>query len=231
MTALPHFDTLTALCALCLVTAVTAGEQPSLLQCRIGPLALDSYPVCAASAVDAPWAHHPYCVEETSYCVFTGRGVSIIDEGRAGSASVVPAVSSLAQLLASPAAPAPAESRQKPPPYEVRDIPGKGKGVVATRKISRGEVFMVDDAAIVADSQFPRRVRRDQGRLLLWEAFARLPAADSVLSLARSSPNPASVPAVEDILKTNSFSVDIGGKGYMALFPKIAVRLLAALDF
>jgi hypothetical protein len=35
--------------------------------------------------------------------------------------------------------------------------------------------------------------------------------------------DPDNVPAAEDVIKTNSFQVDIGGKGYMALFPEIAV--------
>jgi hypothetical protein len=86
---------------------------------------------------------------------------------------------------------------------------------------------MVDYAAIVADTQFPSRIKRNQGRELLREAIERLPAADVILNLARSSSDLANVPTVEDVMKTNSFSVEIGGKGYMALFPKIAVSVIS----
>lgn len=50
-------------------------------------------------------------------------------------------------------------------------------------------------------------------------------SADEVLSLARNSSDPDNVPAVEGVMKTNSFSVEIAGKVYMALFPRIAVSL------
>ncbi|KAL2020097.1 hypothetical protein VTK56DRAFT_8901 [Thermocarpiscus australiensis] len=132
---------------------------------------------------------------------------------------------SITKLLSS-RAPATPNTGKASPPYEVRDIPGKGKWLVATRKITRGQVFMVDyswsTAAVVADAQFPSRVKRAQGRQLLKEAIKRLPAADTMLTLARSSPDAADVPAAEDVMKTNSFSVDIDGKGYMALFPGIS---------
>jgi hypothetical protein len=108
----------------------------------------------------------------------------------------------------------------------VQDIPGKGKGLVATRKILRGQVFMVDYAAVVADARFPSRVKRDQGRQLLREAIERLPGAEEVLSLARSSSDPDNVPVVEDVMRTNSFTVEIAGREYMVLFPRIAVSAL-----
>jgi hypothetical protein len=82
---------------------------------------------------------------------------------------------------------------------------------------------MVDYAAVVADSRFPSRVKREQGRQLLREAIERLPGAEEVLNLARSSSDPDNVPVVEDVMKTNSFSVEIAGREYMALFPRIAV--------
>ncbi|KAK4108499.1 SET domain-containing protein, partial [Canariomyces notabilis] len=166
----------------------------------------------------------PYCIEATSYCVFTNakfqgpnRGVSIIEANSSQATAVLASTASL--HVVSSGAP---EVGNESPPYQVQDIPGKGKGVVATRKISRGEVFMLDYAAVLVDTQMPSRIKRDQGRQLLREAIERLPAARKILDLARSSLDPDNVPAAEDVIKTNSFQVDIGGKGYMALFPEIA---------
>lgn len=204
--------------------------------CLLGPLRHDSIPACVttASADDAdswaPWSYQPYCPENNNYCVFTSaefqgpdRGVSIIDVQPSKSDNATSAAASLAQFLSSALA---REAAQRTsPPYEVRDIPGKGKGLIATRKISRGQVLMIDHAAVVADERFPTRVRREHGRLLLREAIERLPMAQEVLNLARSSSDPDNVPAVEDVMKTNSFSVEIGGRSYMALFPQIAVGL------
>jgi hypothetical protein len=206
--------------------------------CLPGPLQLDLYPTCVtATGKDddppwAPWTYRPYCADNTNYCVFTNtkfqgghRGVSVIDVPPSGTENATSAVASIAKLLSSLPPPAPESVDTTSPPYELRDIPGKGKGLVATRKIKRGQVFMVDYAAVVADTKLPGRVRQAQGRKLLTEAIERLPGADEVLSLARSSPDPDNVPAGEDVMTTNSFGVEIDGKGYMALFPKIAVSL------
>lgn len=204
--------------------------------CLPGPLRLDSISSCAmfGQAQDAvppaPWTQQPYCVNGGSYCVFSkadflgpDRGLSIIDLNPESGGNATSAIATLARLLSSNA-PALGSVRSGSPPYEVRDIVGKGKGLVAIRKIPRGEVFMVDYPAVVADVHFPRRVRQEEGRQLLREAIARLPAAEEILSLARSSVNPDTVPVVEDVMKTNSFGVEIAGNDYMALFPNIAVR-------
>jgi len=45
----------------------------------------------------------------------------------------------------------------------------------------------------------------------------------AVSELSRSNPDTEGVPAAEDVMKTNSFTVDIGGRSMMALFPRIAV--------
>jgi hypothetical protein len=216
-------------------------QQPlSSTGCLPGPLKLDTYPTCATVTGDehavpwAPWTSRPYCVEDTSYCVFTNadfpgpsRGLSIIDVRPDSSSNATTAVASIAQLLSSPA-PASNTAGEEPLPYEVQDIPGKGKCLVATRKILRGQVFMVDYAAVVADARFPSRVKRDQGRQMLREAIERLPGAEEVLSLARSSSDPDNVPVVEDVMRTNSFTVEIVGREYMALFPRIAVSPLSS---
>lgn len=241
MAFLQYSSVVAALCAVQFVppASATDGQHPLLnSDCLPGPLKLEAYPACVAAGADNeddavswhPWTSPPYCPENTIYCVFTnagfqgpGRGVSLIDVQPSSTSNAASAVDSVAQLLSS--LPAPETTRDESPPYEMRDIAGKGKGLVATRKISRGQAFMVDYAAVVADKQFSSRVKRAQGRQLLREAIHRLPSAEQVLSLARSSPNPDNVPAFEDVMKTNSFNVEIAGKGYMALFPRVAVSL------
>ncbi|KAL5895516.1 hypothetical protein ACKVWC_000735 [Pyricularia oryzae] len=74
-----------------------------------------------------------------------------------------------------------------PPAWEVKKIPGKGLGMVAKRRIPRGETFLVDYAAILASVEFPGRVRRAQGIKLLDRAAGQLPDPERVLRLARSS--------------------------------------------
>lgn len=87
---------------------------------------------------------------------------------------------------------------------------------------------MVDYAALVADSAFPSRVNREIGRSLFERAIGRLTAEtrDDVLKLARSGDEDGSKQEkvnVEDVVRTNSFTISVGAGSYMVLFPRIAV--------
>lgn len=216
------------------------ARQPMFgINCLPGPLQFDTFPTCVMAGGEgdepwAPWTYRPYCTDNTTYCVFThahfqgpNRGVSIIDVQPSGSDNnTTSAVTSIAEFLSSLGASHGSQDdghEEQPSPFEVRDIPGKGKGLIATRKIRRGHVFMVDHAAVVADVRLPTRIRRAEGLQLLKEAVERLPGADEVLNLARSSRDPENVPVFEDVIRTNSFTVEIAGKDYMVLFPRIAV--------
>ncbi|KAK4141698.1 SET domain-containing protein 5 [Dichotomopilus funicola] len=112
-------------------------------------------------------------------------------------------------------------------PYELRDLPNKGKGLIATRPIPRGRIFMIDYPAVLADTKLPRHVKQAQGRELMAEAIGRLSTRgrEEVLGLARQNEDEERkkrVPVSEDVMKTNSFVVEVQGREYMALFPKIA---------
>ncbi len=106
--------------------------------------------------------------------------------------------------------------------YEVTDIPGKGKGLVATRRISRSEVIMIDFASLVVDVAFPGAVRRLDGYELLDEAVQQLADPERVLKLVRKREHPPNV--AEDVLRTNSFHFELDEKPHMALFADIAVE-------
>jgi len=168
----------------------------------------------------APWTHRPYCAE-TPYCAFTNsmfrgnNGVSIITTSEIAASSP--------ELLAKLTTPI-VETASVEFPYTVRDIPGKGKGLFAARRIARGEVFLEDYPSVLADVEFPGRVRRDQGQLLLQRAIEQLGQAEEVLSLARSST--AGAPVQEDVMRTNTFGITLGERSRMALFPKISVSVV-----
>jgi hypothetical protein len=107
-------------------------------------------------------------------------------------------------------------------PYEVQDLAGKGKGVIAKRSIQQGEIFMVSFPAVVLAEEFERGIEGMSGddRLQLYEvAFNRLANKQRALSLAAS----AGGHPEEDIMKTNAFGIAIGSAQYSALFPEIAV--------
>ena len=107
---------------------------------------------------------------------------------------------------------------------EVRSIPGRGKGVIATLPIAKGQRLLVDEARIVASARFPSRVSHAQGQTLFNTALSRLPEADqeAILALDRS----LSGSAIESVMKTNAFACQVSDAGtddaYMCLFPSVA---------
>jgi hypothetical protein len=171
-----------------------------------------------------PWTHRPYCFNATNYpsikyCVYTdscygNHGISIITTPRiaAHSNSILddPEVSGLAGL-----------DLEVDPPYYVADVPGKGKGVIASRLIKKGEQFMVEFASMMASTAFPGSVKQAQGYRLLHRATDQLVEPERVLTLGRSSTTGADI--VEDVMRTNSFAADLAGVPHMALYPKISV--------
>ncbi|KAK4442758.1 SET domain-containing protein [Podospora aff. communis PSN243] len=208
----------------CLPGPVSDGAHPSCVTASTSSTpAAQKTPEPDAGTFDPkkyqPWTHQPYCPEEgTPFCVHTStrfrdHGISYIavPEKKAAELGEKTASSSVA-------------AEKKDAPYEVRDLPGKGKGVVATKRIQRGTVLMVEHAAVIGDTLFPSRVKRAVGRHMLQRAMARLGSKGegAILELARSSRDPEGVPAAEDLMKTNSFTVKIGGKSHMALFPRVS---------
>ncbi|KAI0827489.1 SET domain-containing protein [Hypoxylon sp. FL0890] len=186
------------------------------------------HPVDASTAhnpVDwSPWTHPPECLQAkksavTKYCVFTNSqhgngGVSMITTPETAANSVETLNDSgythTKSLINSSAGAA----------YEMVDIPGKGKGVIATRRINRAEPIMADWAALVVDLNFPTSVKRAQGYRLLHVAVDQLSHPDRVLILAHNSVFSADI--VEDVLRTNAFSFALAGETHMALYPKVA---------
>lgn len=168
----------------------------------------------------APWTHRPYCAG-TDYCVYTNSlfhgGVSFIATPERAALSLATLQPMLMnRLITEPG------NASLPPPFEMRDMPGKGKGLVATRSLARGETIMIDYPRFIADTQFPQRTQRAKGQQLLQRGAEQLADPGSVWNLARSSKSNESHP-VEDVLRTNSFAATIDDKEFMGLFPRVAV--------
>ncbi|KAI5856722.1 SET domain-containing protein [Durotheca rogersii] len=169
----------------------------------------------------SPWTYPPMCLQTdespaTKYCVLTNprfgtQGISIITTPE----TAANCIDMLNGVDHSPLSNASCEAASR-----IVDIPGKGKGVVATRNIGRAEVIMADWASLLVDLDFPTRVRRTRGYTLLHKAVDQLPDPDRVLQLARSSAYSADI--IEDVLRTNSFSYSFAGEPHMALYPNIA---------
>ncbi|KAI1483512.1 SET domain-containing protein [Daldinia eschscholtzii] len=172
----------------------------------------------------SPWTHPPECVDSKKkpgvrYCVYSNSqhgngGISLITTPETAASTVEilndSGYTHLKHFVNSSAEPA----------YEVADIPGKGKGVVATRHIKRAEAIMADWAALIVGLDFPTSITRAEGYRLLHKAVDQLADPDRVLSLAYSSAFSGDI--VEDILRTNSFSFTLADESHMALYPDVS---------
>ncbi|KAI0178494.1 SET domain-containing protein [Hypoxylon sp. FL1284] len=172
----------------------------------------------------SPWTHAPECVHAprspgTKYCVFTNSqhgngGVSIITTPEIASDSIEALDDSGDTHLRS------VVKNSTEPAYRVADIPGKGKGIIATRHIKRAEAIMADWASLMVYLDFPTSVKRAQGYRYLHRAVDQLSDPDRVLQLARSSNFANDI--VEDVLRTNAFSYPLGGEPHMVVYPEVS---------
>lgn len=113
------------------------------------------------------------------------------------------------------------------PAYEVRSLPGKGKGVVASRKVEKGETFMLDYPAIILSDDFEEDGKPKVKESVLEKAISRLPEATrlQVLGLAKSYQSDRIKLPLLDIMDTNTCQVALGDHVlHIGLFPEIAVR-------
>lgn len=210
----------------------------------LGPLQVDrhseSLPRCSLivddqSAIWTPWSVRPVCAHAKNggtnrYCVFTKhgfrgtRGISIL---------ATPEIAAeLAGLLHDPN---PAwlhrqarlyyvKEDEGPLAYTVRDIPGRGKGMVANRTIRAGEVILRENPVIINLTELPPGVEPSQVGAMFDAAFDNLPAPERerVQAMARSKGDGH---IINDILNTNAIGVKIGQNFLSALCPEVSVSL------
>jgi len=163
---------------------------------------------------------------DKKFCIYTnsrhgGRGYSIVTtpETAADSAGILDMDVQATHLVGG-------EEDTSGAPYKLVDVPGKGKGMVATRRIAKYEQIMVDFASLVVDVSFASLVPAWTGYQLLRLATARLSDPGSVLELDKS--NSDALDPIENVLRTNAFSTYLSGEAHMAVYPVVSVSLLQA---
>ncbi|KAK4445088.1 SET domain-containing protein 5 [Podospora aff. communis PSN243] len=166
----------------------------------------------------SPWTHAPICEvssadDKKKYCVYTNsrhgpHGISLLTTPEIAADGV----GILDEFLT-------LESNENGP-FKVVDIPGKGKGVVATRLIKRYEPIMVDYSVLLIDMGFATEVPARKGYRLLHAAADRLANPDSVRTLGQS--NGLAKDPIENVLRTNGFHTMLGGGQHMALYPLVS---------
>jgi len=181
----------------------------------------------------APWTHKPHCVEaaDTPWCVYTNaalprhdqRGISIVTTPELA-VDIFDLHDDKHPLHTAFSYPAPEKRYFSPRPYEVRLVSGKGLGAVATRRIPKESVILIDHVILMATTAYPADVLHEEVQDLLRTGAERLPDPERVRGLSVRDREKLSVE--EDVVVTNSFELEISGNGYMGLFPDLSVSFL-----
>lgn len=110
-----------------------------------------------------------------------------------------------------------------PPPYEIRELEGKGLGVVANRTIRMGEVVLRQHPVLLRILD-PRRWKHADVMRLLHRAVVQLPLREGrqVMELARAKGGYV----VDDIVNTNAFGVLLDGIEHSGLYLEVSVSYL-----
>lgn len=173
----------------CFSSPLLAARSPlGAWQCSSKPAQNSTAPAADETSTDdeasGGWTG-PYACAGI-YCVYSnsdfaaGRGIIIIsDSDTANALANLPILIDLAgprsaNLLKT------ANVNVQTPGIETRDIPGKGRGLVATRAIHRGEQILAYTPALVIRRSLVDDLSREDQLRLLRDAVARLPATTRV---------------------------------------------------
>ncbi|KAG9194295.1 hypothetical protein G6011_04330 [Alternaria panax] len=199
----------------------------------------------------APWSHKPHCTTSTylptlgrKYCVYTSNatgphGLSLIfSPSSAHLATKYLDDNPLDNFLTREDAENLYLGGQ---PWKIVDIPGKAKGVVASRKIKMYETFMVDQAAVVMGMESEIALSDHENKKLLKRAVDQLLVPGMIRDMSaahagnRDSTNESDEyedtegRLEEDIMKTNAFGNTVAEVSSRALYPLIS-RINHACD-
>ena len=180
----------------------------------------------------APWTSAPKCMPEqnstSTYCVYTndkfanGRGISFLTS---------PSIAERIAVL-------PAFTQKNPynkvnkfddPPWEIKFIPGRGKGLFAIRTLHRGDeivsstpvgVFQSD--ALISDYALDY--------IYLHTAFIHLPEATQQLFMSTSTMAGSRGDPILERINTNAFSGEFEDSPHFLLYPETAVSEIVQND-
>jgi len=166
------------------------------------------------------WEYQPKCFRQENEtqinCLFTstnfrnGHGISLVT-----STTVASHLVGLGAFEDSP-------RRHSQPAYDIVPMEGKGLGVVATRKIRRGEIIIVDMPAVLIGISFLTTTKPHHRRRIIKQAFNQLRAEtkNQIYGLHQAG----SPYQVDAILGPNAHTVMLADEVHVGLFTQLAVR-------
>lgn len=196
------------------------------------PRAAENEPSKTHEESSGGWTGPHHCAG--IYCVYSnsdfaaGRGIIIISDGDAANALanlpifIQLAGTNSADLLKT------ANINVQTHGVETRDIPGKGRGLVAKRAIYRGEQILAYTPALVIRRSLVDDLSREDQLRLLRDAVARLPATTRVAFWRQlGQTHQEGDDDILDIVMNNSFNLPLrpGGTGptFIGNFPEVSM--------
>lgn len=169
-----------------------------------------------------------------TYCVYShptfamGRGIVLIAEGEA--ANAIANLPTIVQLASSPSAEIFFRSENvnaQTDGVETKEIPGKGRGFVATRVLPRGEQIIAYTPAVIMQRGFfdvDSHERKEQLRVLR-DAVSRLPQKTRVAFWKQLGPTHTEGDGdILDVIMNNSFNLPLTGGGpFVGNFPEVSM--------
>jgi hypothetical protein len=216
-----------------LLLQCSAGDlyQPSTLQCSCHRGVFDDLPLNVDSGRNEPlgdyrpWSYAPVCTElvagfDERLCVYTnasfsnGRGISIVS-----TPDLAEAASQLSAFQ-DPQAFATKQVNQPQDAWHARELPGRGIGAIANRKLSRGDRLTAYTPALLIHRDIFAELSTREREKYIRLALDQLPPAirNACYSLATVSGMPEYIG--QDVLKTNNFDIPIAGHPHIALIPE-----------
>lgn len=168
------------------------------------------------------WTTKPSCVtdeENQDFCVYTN---SHFANGRGISFFTTPSIAS--KILELPAFTNPeihdSANAFSDPPWEIRNIPGRGNGLFATKKLERGDLILANTPLGVYNADaFPADY--GLGYQYLRKTFDQLPKKSQELFLRMTVHSPGDI--VMERINTNAFAGEFEGSAHFLLYPETAV--------
>jgi hypothetical protein len=168
------------------------------------------------------WTFWPECYTNENltepYCVFSrqdfagGRGVSIVTTTTEANALLQKPAFAQPDILS-------LVNDYSDPPYEEREFPGKGRGLVANRTLHRGAEIFASTPLLIMNPNAYDLIQEDRLKLA-HRAVNNLPKDTQgmfwkLLDHFKGDP-------VDDRINTNAFDVEINGESRHVVFPEIA---------
>lgn len=188
--------------------------------------------ICPLASDWSAWTYQPFCLKpdteddesEPVDCVYTAtyfrgnQGISLITTPDLA-ASIVPHLDdsrvppALRYQLADPG-----HGQEQTAGYEIKDFPGRGKGMLAKRKFAEHETIMVGYPVLIVRLDFLNgdRLTDEEKQVMMETSVKRLPRRQrrEFMTLARST---GGFPIL-DIIRTNGFGIEIDGFQHLAVF-------------